>query len=439
MGTVAASDTPLADPRTSVLRLALWASAAVVALLYFGPAFVSVFRPQPDTYSDFVQEWLSARNFWAGDPVYSPQHAAMLKHTGIDLPAFASELPWNAHPPVAVLVALPFGQFADYATAHFAWNLGNFFLFVLSLVLVARELRIEVQGWMIFAALALVVSWNAVLSQLYQGQLNFMILFLLVVAWVADRRGYQTLAGASVGAAAAMKIFPALLLVYFVATGRWRAVAATLLAGLLLHVVALLLFGPTAFETYVRDVLPSLNVFQGSWLNVSLTGYWKRVGVALGVPMLGRILAVVCQFLVVVAVWWVSRRAARAGEPDRAFALVVVGMLLASPVAWVHYFVLLTLPLLIFWQRLSGGPARVLLLVVGVVLWLPERFVPGLLVGRETADTLSSVSPMPGGVDMAFVGLGPFTYALVALFLLVGFARLAPAPAAMHAPEPVTP
>ncbi|MBN9121895.1 MAG: DUF2029 domain-containing protein [Planctomycetes bacterium] len=420
--------------RVPVLRLALGAAAAALVLMYFGPLFFALFRPS-DPYRDFSQEWLSARNFWTGTPVYAPQHAAMLRHAGFDSPFFEVEMKWNAHPPVAVLVALPFGLITDYATAHLAWNCVTFSLFVLGLVLLARELGVGVRGGAAFGALALVVSWNAVHQHLYQGQLGFLIAFLLAVGWVADHRGRQTAAGVAVGTAAALKVFPGLLLVYFVAAGRWRAAAAALLTGLLLYAAALALFGPAAFETYVRDVLPSLDRFQSSWSNVSLTGYWKRVGAALDVPAVGTIVAAVCRLLVVAAVWWVGRRASGADGHGRAFAFAVVGMLAASPIAWTHYFVLLAVPLLVLWQRLPLGPARVALVVAGAVLWVPERLIPGFYLGIGTVWGMSSLDPMPGGVEMAVVGLGPFTYALTALFLLVGFARPAPVPA----PTPITP
>ncbi len=414
------------ESRESILRPALWVVAAALSILYFGPALIGVFRPPPDTYPDFVQEWLSARNYWSGEPIYLPQQEAMRRHSGRDIPAFAAELSWNAHPPVAVLTALPFGRISDYSTAHLAWNLATFPLFVLSLALVLRELNIQMRWWSVFAIIALVVSCQAVLSQLYQGQLNFVILFLLVIAWVADRRGYQVAAGVAVGTAAALKIFPGLLLVYFVATGRWRAAVAALIVGLALNAVALATFGLGPFEVYTREILPSLNVFRGSWRNVSLTGYWSRVGVSLGLPIIGTAGAALCQLTVVGIVWWVSRRAVTADDRDRAFSLAVIGMLLASPVAWSHYFVLLLLPLLLLWQRLPRGWAIGVLVAASAVLWVSERFFPELLIGRVAVREVTGLSPMPGGLTMAVVGLGPFTYALVGLFLLMAFARFTP-------------
>ena len=123
--------------------------------------------------------------------------------TGQDIPAFDELLPRNAHPPATVLVALPFGWISDYRTAHLVWNLLTLPLLLLSIVLVMRESKIQSRWWSVFTTIALVLPCSAVLSQLYQGQLNFLLLFLLVAAWSADRRGKQVAAGIAVGAATA--------------------------------------------------------------------------------------------------------------------------------------------------------------------------------------------------------------------------------------------
>ena len=91
----------------------------VLVVLAYGPQSIGVFQPPEGTFPDFVQEWLSARNFWTGQPIYRPQSESIHEYTGrrIDM-----ALPWNAHPPGAVLVAVPFGLFLDYRSAHLAWN-----------------------------------------------------------------------------------------------------------------------------------------------------------------------------------------------------------------------------------------------------------------------------------------------------------------------------
>lgn len=390
-----------------------------VAVPVFGPQFVSLFAPPG--YTDFVQEWLSARNYWAGDPVYLPQREGLLRRTGEDLPALEVRMPWNAHPPVAVLLALPFGLTSDYFAAHLAWNLLTFPLMPLALALVARELNLRVPWWGALACAALLVAWNAVQYQLHHGQLNCLILFVLVLAWVADRRGLALGAGALAGLAAALKLFPALLLVYFVAGRKWRSAGALVVVAGALHLVALAALGFGAFETYLRDVVPSLDVFRRAWMNLSLTGYFTRLGEALGAPQLGKLLALGTRALVVLAVWVAARRATDAHSRDRAFALAVVAMLLVSPVAWTHYFVILSFPLVVAWAGGPRGAALGALALASLTLWFGEGFVPRLFVAPGEEVPTNDVRPVAPPLMAAF-GLGPFTFALVALFAVL-FAR----------------
>jgi hypothetical protein len=437
--------------------ISLWVIAAAAALVARGPRFAETFRPPPGKFPDFVQEWVSARNFWAGEPVYQPQRAAVLKHTGYDYPEFDEMMRWNAHPPVAVLATLPFGLIADYPTAHLVWNLCTFALFLLGVWLVLRELSPTVAGvcdpgsdkpasqrpatetkglratrlcgWQaVFPVVTVLLCADPVLSQLFQGQLNFLIGFLLMAGWVADRRGYQTLAGVTVGAAAALKLFPGFLVLYFLAARRWRAAGVLVAVAAGLNLVALAAFGMGAFTTYIREVLPSLEVFRGSWSNVSAAGFCRRVANSLGVPGLGPIAGGVCQLAVAAVVVRAAWRARSAAERGRAYCLAVVGMLLASPVAWGHYFVLLVLPFLLLWWRLPAGSPRTVFLALLVVFCLPLRSFANWAMGVAAAGQLQNHLPAPADVGLSLGAFGAFTYALAALFVLLAAAPLEPTP-----------
>jgi hypothetical protein len=411
----------------------LWATAGILALLYCGPSFLAMFRPPPRYYPDFVQEWLSARNFWAGDPVYLPQREAMNRRIGLDVPGFDVGLPWNAHPPVTILVALPFGLIDDYRTAHLAWNLCTFPLLVLSLWLVFRELNVR---WCWGSAVMMscyLLGNSPVRVQLFEGQLNCLLLGLLVCGWIADRGGYQIAAGIAIGTAMAMKLFPGLLLVYLAAAGRWRALMAALLVGAGLNGVALAIFGWSGFETYIRQVLPSLDVFRGSWHNYSATGYWLRVSRQFHAPILGPVAIIVSQSVVLAVIARAGWQAHSIRDRDLAYALAIVGMLLASPVAWGHYFVMLVPPLALAWYYLPNRFMHGALIVILAVLGTPEILFPRSVIGYEQAEALTDTGPIPDNPVLCLVALGAIPYAITGLFLILAWARFTrqiPAPAA---------
>ena len=100
------------------VRMAIWALLAALALFFGWRDWVDLFYPKEGVSFDFCQEWLSARNWLTGRPVYSPQVEAYTLHTGFKPNRDSDMLPWNAHPPAAILLTLPFAQ-RDYAQAPF--------------------------------------------------------------------------------------------------------------------------------------------------------------------------------------------------------------------------------------------------------------------------------------------------------------------------------
>lgn len=419
------SDSPSAPPEPSSggvpLRRLVVVALSLLAVAAYGRQFVGVFRPPPGQLLDFVQEWLSARNYWTGHPVYEPQQISVERHTGTRYDM--ASLPWNAHPPAAVLAALPTGLAADYRTAHFVWNLATLPGWVLAVVVVFRELRVPWRPDTVLAMVAVTVSSYPVLIQVGQGQLNFVMLPLLVLGWAADRRGLQGWAGVCFGLAAGVKLFPAFVFGYLLFSGRWRALAVAVLAAAALNGIALALFGADTFRDYVRDVLPSLKVFRASWRNASVTGFWSRL---FGPDSLATTASVALTSLAVVGVVaWLAWRARwrDVATSDRAFAATLVAMLLVSPLLWTHAFVLLLLPLALLWTRLDAGWQRSLLYLALPVLWVPENFFVRLILGGETAaDWLNRHDiGAPPGVDLTVLSL--FTYALAVVFALAAFGR----------------
>ncbi|MGL4420460.1 MAG: hypothetical protein ACRCZF_07340, partial [Gemmataceae bacterium] len=118
----AAPDTPLTIAGWSPNRIALWLMASALAFLAYAPAYLGAFRPPPLFVTDFIQEWLSAKNYQSGRPVYSPQREVVGLYLPVDPARAQGMLPWNAHPPGSVLVSLPFAHL-EYENAQLLWNL----------------------------------------------------------------------------------------------------------------------------------------------------------------------------------------------------------------------------------------------------------------------------------------------------------------------------
>ena len=102
------------------------------------------------------------------------------------------------------------------------------------------------------AALLLVLIFIPTGISILAGQVNMLVLLALTMAFYLASRARWTGAGVSVTIAAMLKIVPGALIVWLGLTRRWRSVAASLVAGLLLVVAALPWGGVAAWMDFLR-------------------------------------------------------------------------------------------------------------------------------------------------------------------------------------------
>ncbi len=102
------------------------------------------------------------------------------------------------------------------------------------------------------AALLLVLIFIPTGISILSGQIEILVLLALTLAFYLASRTHWIGAGASVTVAAMLKIVPGALIVWLGLTRRWRALAASLLAGLLLAVAALPWGGVATWIDFLR-------------------------------------------------------------------------------------------------------------------------------------------------------------------------------------------
>jgi alpha-1,2-mannosyltransferase len=431
----------------------LWLALALFACCLQGPRFLASLRPPPGEGVDFFQEWASARNYFTGLPIYMDMPSAVERYLGYRVdPSAGLTIAHNAHPPTSILLALPFATL-DYPDATLAWNLVSLACFAVSLFLVGRELHIPFVAWSVLPLVTLLLLCAPFRQQVNQGQLNLVLLLLLTGTWVLERRGRPAWAGALLGMAMAIKLFPGFLLVYFAVKRQWKALAAAVATFLAVTALTAALLGPGAYRDYIAEVLPSLRQFQGGWNNASLVGLstklfappavdmevlatpppepppgdernlvTDRMPVFLTRPLWrSQPLAWSCALFlcagVAILVAWLVHQAQSRPECDHAFGLALIGMLLVSPVAWDHYFLLLLLPLTLCWQQLPPRTwARVSIFAIVIALWLSPFDVWGvflplsLIQGRQV---WGEASPLHTLTVLSFQ-----LYGLLGLFIL---------------------
>jgi alpha-1,2-mannosyltransferase len=175
------------------------------------------------------------------------------------------------------------------------------------------------------------------------------ILLALVVAAAAElEAGRDARAGAWIGLATAIKVFPALLLVYLAYRRRWRGVATGIAVAGGLTVGAMLSDGPVGAIRAVGDWLRLSTQEQmfARLASQSLSGFTSFFGWP---PVAAWLARVAC----LGGVWIALRRTAHDIDPVHEVGVVTLLAILLSPIAWPYYY-LLALPA---WVGVLARPA----------------------------------------------------------------------------------
>jgi hypothetical protein len=119
-------------------------------------------------------------------------------------------------------------------------------------------------GWILqsmtglsYRRIALVIFLSFPLHRnLLYGQFYVLLLLLIIAACLSYVRGYRVLAGALVAIAAMCKVFPLLLLIFFLQRRDWRALASGVITSVLSVAVSIAVFGLNVHRTWLREILP---------------------------------------------------------------------------------------------------------------------------------------------------------------------------------------
>jgi len=348
-------------------------------------------------------------------------------------------LPHYRYPPtfavlIAPLTVLGFGPF------FFLWYALNVGLFGAAVWLARgiafpREKQVTArQMWLP----ALLVGAYAI-DNLFLGQTNILVMVLVYWAFLEDMKGREWVGGIPLGAAIAIKAFPAPLLAYFVFRLRWRFTAATVLG---CAFFLLVLPGPVrgfgrnweeVSDWGRRVVEPYLSRGEaGDWGQHSLdfgnqslpavarrllTSVDAQVAAREAPPMYVNVaslserqvnLVVLALFAALGAAFVLAcglQRPRSQIELAVEYALATVMMLLVSALSWTYFFVMMMLPAMVATAALDEGSlSRVSRVMLKAGLW-------GL--GVATALLASQYAR----------ALGEVCWAAVILFAAVAIAR----------------
>ena len=331
------------------------------------------YRIDIDVYRMGGRAWLDGRPLYADGATFETR-------AGLDLPF--------TYPPLAAVAFAPFALL-PLPVASAAITVTTFVLLIASTVIVLTRLDVWPQTsvtrepawlrrcWLAAAIVApAVIYLEPIRANFDFGQINVVLMTLVIADCVPRRTPWPR--GALLGIAIALKLTPAVFLLYFVLRRDTRALIVAAVSAAVATLAGVAFAWRDSWE-YWTDTVRNTDRIGTATLNTNqnIAGALARLGLGEGERF---ILWMVACFLVLGLTVWAVRRVLRSDQPVLALICVAMFGLVVSPVSWSHHWVwglptVLVISVVAFRQR---NVALGLVAAAGIALmvWTPIPLMP---------------------------------------------------------------
>lgn len=351
----------------------LWLLAALALTYTCWQLFGHIpYRIDIDVYQMGGKAWLDGRPLYTGNVMF---------HTPI------VDLPFT-YPPLAAIVFSPFALMGMPVASVVITALTLVVLLVSTTIVLTRldvwaESRLlPGPAWLRRAWLAVVIVSPAsiwlepIASNFAFGQINAVLMTLVIADCFPRRTPWPR--GLLLGLGIALKLTPAVFLLYFLLRRDNRAALTSLASFAGATLVGFALAWQDSLE-YWTHTLPHTDRIGEAALNTdqNIAGSLAR----LGLDQHERFpLWVLACLLVLAATVWAMRRVLKAGEPTLAVICVALFGLVVSPVSWSHHWVWMLPAVLVTgvlgWRRRNIALGVVTVAGVALMHWSPIDLLP---------------------------------------------------------------
>lgn len=372
----------MSDPESSPSFTGIPVRVATALALVAG-ALATVFSMHGRyRHSDFSHYYIAARIKLAGQNPYLVPLEDKCEEYGF---VYDDRIPYGTHPPL-ILNLVSLVAWMPVQTAFLVWAAFQIASLVALLEMTRRILALPLTDIRFWLLAGLVINAPSVQSNFFYSQVQLFIAAGLTGAWYARIKGRDLVACGLIAGLAGFKLFPAVLLPWFVFTSTGLHLAAprewlrriAMVAIVSLAVVAVA--GPAAWISFIYDGIPVvyasaqlttsytnyslqaiiLNILEGTLGETAVTDGARFVRLATPIMAIGAY----------VLIYWYRKQLAY----EAPLSILLIVMIASGPVCWANYLLLLVPVSALLYRaahRYSDRRLRVATYAVAILLQAP--------------------------------------------------------------------
>lgn len=161
----------------------------------------------------------------------------------------------SIYPPIFYLLIVPFSHL-NYSLATAFWIVINLSALVLTLYLIFSALNIKIKSVPFFLSLILILNYYPLMILLQAGQIDLITLSFVMLTFYFSQRNNDLAGSFFLTLAIICKIFPLVLLLYFLLKKRYKLIMGTLLFLGISFLLSLSLWGGKLHYVWLFQVIP---------------------------------------------------------------------------------------------------------------------------------------------------------------------------------------
>jgi len=333
---------------------------------------ISRFIPFQPHFNDFGHLYASAYTL-SLDPPGDPYYAPLLRYYAFNNLEIKRLNPY-VYPPLTGYLFIPLLGFS-FMQAGYIWYYINIFLLAAAVLIFIDSQKCNNRIFLFALAMAVLSTAHPAVRTLTAGQLNMLLLFLLAIAWWAYSRKMDWLCGAMLALGTMIKLFPGLLIVYFIWKKKWKVAlwAIVIFQALLIYSV-LFIADWEVHTSFYNNILKHMGYGKSTWAEFSKTFHidienqapsavWYRLltwnkytrGI-IDSPMTAKIMSILTALAVFGISLFTSRKKTDHSDETEIieYSIFLTAAMLIPSIMWDHYLILLLIPSIAlgaYWYR----------------------------------------------------------------------------------------